>query len=185
MRAEELLEAAREGDEDAFGRLVEPHRSRAPRPLLPDARLGARRRGRAAGGAAARLARAAEVRGPQLAALLALPDRHQHLPGRDRAAPEAGAADRLRPARRSARRRRRAARRVGLDRALPGRDARARGRLRGARGALRAARGGRARLHRRAAAPAGQPARGADPARGARLLRRRRSRRRSTRPSPR
>ena len=42
--------------------------------------------------------------------------------------------------------------------------------LAGARGALRAARGGRARVHRRAPAPAGQPARRADPARGARLL---------------
>ena len=39
-----------------------------------------------------------------------------------------------------------------------------------ARGALRAARERRARVHRRAAAPAGAPARGADPARRARLL---------------
>ena len=46
----------------------------------------------------------------------------------------------------------------------------ARGRLRGPRGPLRAARERRARVHRRASAPAGQPARGADPARGARLL---------------
>ena len=37
---------------------------RAPRPLLSDARLGPRRRGRAPGGAASRLARAARVRGP-------------------------------------------------------------------------------------------------------------------------
>ena len=69
---------------------------RAARPLLPDARLGARRRGRAPGGAAARLARAGALRGPQLAALVALHDRHQHLPERDRAAAQARAADRLR-----------------------------------------------------------------------------------------
>ena len=97
-------------------------------------------------------------------------DRHQHLPGRDRAAAQAGAADRLRPGRRSPRRPRRAAGRVGVGRALPGRDARPRGRLRRARGPLRAARERRARVRRRAPAPAGQPARGADPARGARLL---------------
>ena len=45
------------------------------------------------------------VRGPQLAALLALHDRDQHLPERDRAAAQARAADRLRPGRRPPRRR--------------------------------------------------------------------------------
>ena len=93
------------GDEDAFGRLVEPHRAELRRPLLPDARLGPRRRGRAAGGAAARLARPAAVRGPQLAAHVALHDRDQRLPEGDRAAAQAGAPDRLRPGRRPARRR--------------------------------------------------------------------------------
>ena len=44
------------------------------------------------------------------------------------------------------------------------------GRLRGARGPLRAARERRAGLRRGTAAPAGQPARGVDPAGGARLL---------------
>ena len=58
--------------------------------------------------------------------------------------------------------------RDGLDRALPGH--RARGRPRRPRGALRAARERRARLHRRAPAPAGHAARGPDPARGPRLL---------------
>ena len=60
---------------------------------------------------------------------------------------------------------------TGLDRAASRRAARARGRARGPGGALRAARGGGARVHRRAAAPAGQSARRADPARGARLQR--------------
>ena len=44
-----------------------------------------------------------EVRGPELAALLALPDRHQHLPELDREAAEAGAAGRLRSRRRPTR----------------------------------------------------------------------------------
>ena len=104
---------------------------RAARALLPHARLGARRRGRAAGRAAARLARAGALRGPQLAALLALPDRHQHVPDGDRAAAQARAAARLRAGRRPARRPRRAARRVGLGRALPRRALGARGRLAG------------------------------------------------------
>ena len=60
---------------------------------------------------------------------LAVHDRHQHLPERDRAAAQARAADRLRPARPTRTTARRAARRVGLDRALPRRDARPRGRL--------------------------------------------------------
>ena len=126
----------------------------AARPLLPHARLGRGRRGRAPGDAAARLARAAAVRGPQLAARLALQDRDQRLPERDRAAAQARAADRLRAGRRPSRRPRRAARRVGVGRALPGRAAGARGRARRARGALRAARERRARVHRGAPAPA-------------------------------
>ena len=84
-RKSELLEA-RPGRRR--GRLRAPRRAlsgRASGPLLSHARLGPRRRGRAAGGAAARLARAGEVRGPQLAALVALHDRHQHLAERDRA----------------------------------------------------------------------------------------------------
>ena len=66
----------------------------------------------------------------------------------------------------------------------PDDGARRRARL-AARGPLRAARGRRARVHRRAAAPAGAPARRADPARRARLLARARSPRRSTRRRPR
>ena len=68
------------------------------------------------------------------------------------------------------RRRRRAAHRVGLGRALPGRAPGRRGRLRRARGALRAARERGARVHRRRPAPARHAARRADPARRARLL---------------
>ena len=90
LHEDELLEAAQEGDEDAFGRLIEPHRGRAARPLLPHARLRPRRRGRAPGRAAARLARPPAVRGPQLAALLALQDRDERLSGRDRAAAASG-----------------------------------------------------------------------------------------------
>ena len=167
---QELLEAARGGDENAFARPARAVPGRAARALLPDARLGARRRGRAAGRIAARLARTRKVRGPQLAAVVALHDRHQHLPEPDRAAPETRAAGRLRPRRRPARRSGRAGRRVGVARALPGRDARRRGRPRGPGGALRAARERRARVHRGASAPAPEPARSPDPARGARLL---------------
>ena len=110
----------------------------------------------------------AAVRGPQLAALVAVPDRDQQLSAPDRAPAQAGAADRLRAAERRARRSRAAARRVGLDRGLPGR--RARRRLRRARRALRTARERRARVRRGAPAPSRAPARGADPPRRARLL---------------
>src|SRR5262245_19289764 len=70
---------------------------RAPGSLLPDAWLGAGCRGRPAGGPRARLEGPRQVRGPELAALLALPDRDQHVAGRHRAPPEADPADRLRP----------------------------------------------------------------------------------------
>ena len=92
--------------------------------------------------------------GRSSAALLAVPDRDQRLPGRARAPPEARAADR--PTTDAP-----AGETVWLE-PYPD-DARRRG--------LRAAREHRAGVHRRAAAPAGQPARGADPARGARLQR--------------
>ena len=85
------------------GRLPAARRAapaRAARALLPDARLRPGRRGRAAGRAAAGVEGARPLRGPQLAALLAVPDRDQHLPGRARArARQARAADRPRPRR--------------------------------------------------------------------------------------
>ena len=67
-------------------------------------------------------------------------------------------------------RRRSSARRVDLGRALSGRDARHPRWVRGARSSLRAAGSRRARLRRLAPASAGEPARGPDPARRARLL---------------
>ena len=77
--------AAQAGDERAFRALVEPVPPRARGPLLPDARLRPRRRGRRPGDAAARLALARALRGPLLGGDLALPDRHQRLPRRARA----------------------------------------------------------------------------------------------------
>ena len=121
--------------------------------------------------AAARVARAAALPRPELAAHVAVPDRHQRLHGRARAAPEAGAAGRLRhrpmaadgdvgerplPA--------------GVDRAVPGRGVRRCRRRRRARGPLRATRGARAGVRGGAAAPAAAPAGRADPARRARFL---------------
>src|SRR6266404_9555258 len=53
--------------------------ARVDRPLLPDARLAVRGRGRRAGHAAARVALARALRGALLAALVALPDRHERL----------------------------------------------------------------------------------------------------------
>ena len=95
-REQQLVTAAGAGSESAFAHSRRAIPRRAPRALLPDARLGPRRRGRAAGDAAARLARDRPLRGPQLAALVAVHDRHQHLAEPDRQAAQARAADRLR-----------------------------------------------------------------------------------------
>ena len=111
------------------------------------------------------------VRGPVLAAVLALPDRHQRLlrlagrPADARAADGhgSGAVGRLHP--------RPAAARGRLAAAGPRRPGRA-GRQRPGRG-RRAARDRPARLRRRAAAPAAEAARRPDPARGAAVAGRR------------
>src|SRR5918996_1506971 len=91
-----------------------------PRDEFDERKPAARRRGRDAGGASARLARNRALRGPEFAAHLALHDHDQLLTAADRAPPEAGAADRVRPTRRPTRGGRQAAGRIGLGRALSG-----------------------------------------------------------------
>src|SRR3954447_22700966 len=93
---------------------------------------------RPAGRDAARLALPAALRGPQLAALVAVQDRHERVPGRAPEAAEARAPGRLRGRLSRRQAARRARRGVGLDRAVPGRAAR--GRLCLAGRTLRAAR---------------------------------------------
>ena len=186
MTERELLDAARRGDEDAFGRLVEPHRARAARPLLPDARLGRttprtplqeallrawRGLARFEGRSSLRSWLYTIATNACLKAIERRPKRVLPIDYGPAADPHDGPGA--------------AARRVGLGRALPGRAPGPRRRPRRARGALRAARERRARVHRRAPAPAGAPARRADPARRARLLRRARSPTRSRRRPPR
>src|SRR5206468_7749439 len=104
------------------GRLRPPRRAlpaRAARTLLPNARLGARRRGRPPGSAARGVEGIDALRGAQLAALLALHDHDERLPEGDSAPPETSAAGRLRAGLRPPRPPRRTAHRVGLGRSLP------------------------------------------------------------------
>ena len=169
LQEHELLDAARSGRR---GRL-QAHRRGAPPAaagaLLPHARLASGRGGRPPGDVPARLARAGRVRRPELASHVALPDRDERLHRRELAEVQADAPDGRRRGL-AVERRQPTARRDDLGRALSGRAAGHRRRVCGARSPLRAAGGRRARLHRLAAASAGDPARGPDPARRARLL---------------
>ncbi len=170
MTEDRLLEAAQQRRRARVRRPARALPARAARPLLPDARLGRIDADDAMQDTTLRAWRALErFEGRSSLRSLAVHDRHQHLPDADPAPPQARAAGRLRS--------RRPTRSTGpgepvietrLDRAVPGH--RARGRAGRSRGPLRAAREHRAGVHRRAPAPAGLPARGPDPARGAGLL---------------
>ena len=164
-----LLEAARAGDEDAFRRLVEPHRAELhahcyrmlgslhdAEDALQDALLRAWRG--LAGFEGDRPLRPWLYRIATNACLDAIAKRPRRALPVDREPASAPGDGPGKPSR------------AGLARAVPGLRARGRERLRGARGSLRAARGGRARFHRGAAASAREPAGGAHPARGPRLL---------------
>ena len=101
----------------AFERLVAPHRAELQAHCYRMLGSAARRRGRAAGDAAARLARAAGFEGRSSLRSWLYRIATNVCLRVDRAAPEARAAGRLRAARRPARRDRRGARRAGLARA--------------------------------------------------------------------
>src|SRR6266702_5277179 len=165
MVTEGTLARARAGDEQAFRELTDPYRAELLA-LLPDPRLGGRRRGHAAGDPAGGLARPERLRGPVLAAVLAAPHRRQRLPeraARPQPPPTGGTADaRAPPAHPYGR--------PGLGRPLPRRAARRPARRRArAGGALRRQGGRRAGVRHRLAAPAAAPARRPGAPRRARL----------------
>ena len=127
----------------------------AARALLPDARVVRGRRGHRAGDVPACLAAAGDLRGAVDVPGLAVPDRHQRLPGPARQAPP-GARDR---------------RRGAVAAALPGPAARRAARGRRGRAGDRRRRAGddRAGVPGRGPAPRAAPAGRADPAGRARL----------------
>src|SRR6516162_3146569 len=139
---EEADDAATGTDRTGPGRVRARHRAvpaGTAGPLLPDARLAGRGRGSGPGNVPAGLAVARRLRGPVVAAGLAVPDRHQRLPDRagtagpPRAAVRPGRAQR-RPGRGARGRRARGT----LARAHPGRAGhRAGHRSRGYRGGAR------------------------------------------------
>ena len=171
MNEDQLLEAARGGDEDAFARLVEPYRGELSahcyrmlgsladaEDALQEALLRAwRGLARFEGRSSLRSWLYAIATNASLRAIERRPKRV--LPIDYAPAAEPHEADRRAPGR------------VGLGRALARRAARRRGRAGRPGGALRAARERGAGLRRRAPAPARAPARGAHPARRARVLR--------------
>ena len=146
--------------------------ARAARALLPHVGVLPGRRGRAAGRAADGLARDRRVRGPRVAADVALPDRDEPLPQRAarRGAAAAAGVERAGPDAAGAVAARRGRVAAAVPRRVDGGVGRAAGR---AGGALRAARVAVAGVRDRAAGAAAAPARGAGPARRARLQRRR------------
>src|SRR4051794_10452146 len=138
------------------GRAAPP---RAPRPLLPHARLLRGGRGPRPGDAAARLAKARSSRTRRVVPRVALQDRDQRVPRRDQEPGAAAAVARLVPRRPVA---------PALSRPPAGRDRAAGG---GARRRRRRAGDDRAHLPRRHPAAAATPACGVDPARRAGLVR--------------
>ena len=167
------LARAQRGDEDAFAAAHRALPPRAAAALLPDPRLAPGRRGPAPGDAAGGVARPRAVRGPLLAARVAVHDRHQPLPqraARPRAPPAGGA---RRPVRRTATHPESFAE-IGWLQPYP--DSLLEGVIDVAPGPEAPLRGqgvGGAGLRLRAPAPGAPPARGARAARRARLPRRR------------
>ena len=124
-------------------RSTEPLPARARGALLPDARLGPGRRGRSCRRRCWPPGAGSTLRGPRLAAHLAVPDRDEPLP--ERAARRAGRGRAARPLPSAEPTRERAA----VARAVPGRAARGVADARRPGGALRDRGGGRARVRDR------------------------------------
>ena len=154
----DLLARAQAGDGDAFGQLVDPYRRELQVHCYRFLGSVARRRGRAARHLAVGLAGPGWVRGTRLGPDLAVPGRHEPLPGRAAIGPPAAAGQRA--ASRAATARADPAGRAAVARALPRRPARGPSRQRTrARSPVRGPGIDLARLHHRPAAVAAPPAR--------------------------